>query len=313
MALTVRPLPEQQLDDADRVFRLAFGTFLGLPDPLQFGGDSDMLRPRWHAKSPVVLAAYDGSRLVGSNVVTRWGSFGFFGPLTVLPEYWGRGVAQALLGETLAQFDAWQTQQRALFTFPHSTQHVHLYQKFGFWPQMLTPVMAKRVAAALAPAGTITFATLSADQRITALAACRELTDQILPGLDLSSEITALAAQQLGDTVLVYEDQALVAFAVCHAGKGSEAGSDTAYIKFGAARPSSRSAVHFEQLLAASEAFAAQRRLTTLKAGTNVARIEAYQQLLRHGFRTIVQGVAMQNPNSAGTLRPGLFVIDDWR
>jgi hypothetical protein len=39
MEIEVRPLREPDLDDADRIFRLAFGTFIGLPDPLAFGGD----------------------------------------------------------------------------------------------------------------------------------------------------------------------------------------------------------------------------------------------------------------------------------
>ena len=40
---------EEDLDAADRVMRLAFGTFLGLPDPLTFMGDADYVRTRWIA------------------------------------------------------------------------------------------------------------------------------------------------------------------------------------------------------------------------------------------------------------------------
>ncbi len=36
-----------QLEEAERAFRLAFGTFLGLPDPLRFMGEADLVRPRW--------------------------------------------------------------------------------------------------------------------------------------------------------------------------------------------------------------------------------------------------------------------------
>ena len=41
MQIRIRPLEERDLAEADRILRLAFGTFLGLPDPLKMFGDSD--------------------------------------------------------------------------------------------------------------------------------------------------------------------------------------------------------------------------------------------------------------------------------
>jgi len=75
------------------------------------------------------------------NLVTRWGSFGFFGPLTVLPEYWNRGVAKQLLASTMTIFDGWGLRHTGLFTFAQSAKHVGLYQSFGYWPRYLTAVM----------------------------------------------------------------------------------------------------------------------------------------------------------------------------
>lgn len=37
----VRPLRELELPVADRIFRLSFGTFIGLGDPMAFGGEAD--------------------------------------------------------------------------------------------------------------------------------------------------------------------------------------------------------------------------------------------------------------------------------
>jgi hypothetical protein len=47
--VTIRPLRESELETADRIFRLAFGTFLGLPNPETFAGDADAVRTRWKA------------------------------------------------------------------------------------------------------------------------------------------------------------------------------------------------------------------------------------------------------------------------
>jgi hypothetical protein len=35
--------------------------------------------------------------------------------------------------------------------------------------------------------------------------------------------------------------------------------------------------------------------------------------MLARGFRTFLEGVAMQRPNEPGYNRPDCFVIDDWR
>jgi GNAT superfamily N-acetyltransferase len=105
--IKIGPLKESELEDADRIVRLAFGTFLGVPNPLEFMGDRNFMTPRWRTKNVKVIAAREGSRLIASNVVTRWGSFGFFGPLTVLPEYWDRGLTQRLLEAIMKIFDKW--------------------------------------------------------------------------------------------------------------------------------------------------------------------------------------------------------------
>src|SRR5580658_1414858 len=141
LSIKVGPLKKNEIEEAGRIARLAFGTFVGLPNPLEFFGDRDFVTPRWRASHAEMIAARDGQRLIGSNVVIRWGSFGYFGPLSVLPEYWNQGVAQRLLESTMSIFEKWGVRHTGLFTFPHSTKHVGLYQKFGYWPQYLTALM----------------------------------------------------------------------------------------------------------------------------------------------------------------------------
>lgn len=54
----VRQLAAGDVPEADRVFRLAFGTFLGLPDPQSFTGDADIVGTRWRASPGLALGAY---------------------------------------------------------------------------------------------------------------------------------------------------------------------------------------------------------------------------------------------------------------
>ena len=313
--VTIGPLKASELDEADRIVRLAFGTFLKVPNPLDFMGDRNFLTPRWRSAHVKVIAAREGGRLIGSNVATRWGAFAFFGPLTVLPEYWDRGVAQRLLEATMSLFDRWGVRRSGLFTFAHSAKHVALYQKFGYWPQYLTALLTRtplpQSAALTAHSGTL-LSNLPRSRRGQAIQACAKLAGGIDRGLDLSGEIHAALRQRTGDVVLSSGNRSLEGFAVCLTGPGSEGGAKTCYVKFAAARGGAGAGARFERLLDACEAFAASRA-TTLEAGVNLAREDAYRRLIARGYRVTTLGVAMQRPHAAGHNRPRAYVIDDWR
>lgn len=312
--VVVRPLRENDLPAADEIMRVAFGTFLGMPEPRTFMGDAAFIRPRWRSNPAGAFAAETDSTLVGSNFATRWGSFGFFGPLTVRPELWDRGVGKRLLEPIVACFESWRVTHAGLFTFAHSQKHVGLYQHFGFWPRFLTAIMAKPVSSEQpTPPDWSAFSRLPPEKRADLLRACRDLTDAVYEGLDLSEEIEAVAAFDLGETALLWADGRLAGIAVCHFGAGTEGGSERCYLKFAAVRPDGSAAANFTQLLNACEALARERGLSALVGGTNLARAEAYCLMREHGFATTMQGVAMQRPNQEGYNRAGIYVIDDWR
>jgi GNAT superfamily N-acetyltransferase len=310
--VAVRPLTPDDVDVADRVMRIAFGTFLGAPDPIAVFGDAQYVRPRYHAAPSWAVAAELDGELVGSNFATRWGSFAFFGPLTVRPDLWDRGIAGRLMEPIMDLFDQWGVRQAGLFTFPQSPKHIGLYQKFGFWPQHLTSLMEKPIPAATETAKPSTLSAAAEGEREAVLSACRELTDQIYGGLDVSHEIVSTDAQQLGETVLLRDRTELGGFAVCHCGAG-EAGSATCFVKFAAARPGPGAPDRFERLIDACEQLAAACGLERLVAGINTARHDAYRRLLARGYRTWLEGVIMQRPSEPGYCRPDAYVIDDLR
>jgi GNAT superfamily N-acetyltransferase len=98
MNLAIRTLPESDLAAADRIYRLAFG------------------------------------------------SFGFFGPLTVRPDLWDQGIASRLVAAAVERFDSWGLAQTGLYTFAASIKHVRLYQKYGCWPGHLTMILSAHIA-----------------------------------------------------------------------------------------------------------------------------------------------------------------------
>jgi hypothetical protein len=45
----------------------------------------------------------------------------------------------------------------------------------------------------------------------------------------------------------------------------------------------------------------------------NLARLDAFREMLNAGFRTTMQGVAMERNADPGYNRPDVFLVDDWR
>jgi ribosomal protein S18 acetylase RimI-like enzyme len=310
----IAPLDAGDLPEAERIFRVAFGTFLGAPDPEVFWADRDYVYGRHRAPHVAAFGAKIDGSLVGSNFATKWGSVGFFGPITVRPDLQERGIAQALLAKTMEQFDAWQTRHVGLFTFPQSAKHIGLYQKYGFYARFLTAIMSAPVGRRpSAAAGWSRFSDLNTAQQNEALLACQDITDTLYPGFDLTEEIRATQAQGLGDTVLIDGPGGIGAFAVCHYGPNSEAGADACFIKFGAVRAGVQAEQDYLRLLDACEAQAAAVGMPNVLAGANMARHEAYRHLVSRGFRTEILGVTMHRHNDPGYCRPGAYIIDDWR
>ena len=283
-------MEERDLEQSRRIFRVAFGTFLGVPDPENFRSDRDYYQ-RWHSDPMRAIVAEDGGHVVGSNLGTNWGSFGFFGPLTVHPDYWNQQVGKALIGPVLDILAARGARDMGLYTFSNSPKHAGLYQSFGFWPRFLTAIMTKKPAS------------VAAEFSLEATLDVAQFCDTIHAGLDVSAEVQAVRAQRLGKTIFIDGG-----FAVCHVGEGTEAGRSTCYVKFAASEPRA-----FDRLLNAIESFAASQDCQVLEVGVNLSRIEAYQAMLQRGFRTLTQGVAMHRPNQPLYNRPGVYVLDDWR
>jgi Acetyltransferase (GNAT) family len=118
--VSVRPLEERDLAAADRIMRVAFGTYLGLAEPGEMFGDAQFVHTRFRAAPDCAWAAVLEGELVGSAFATRWGTFGFLGPVTTRPDVWDRGVGSTLLEPVSEAFRRWELRQAGLFTFPGS-------------------------------------------------------------------------------------------------------------------------------------------------------------------------------------------------
>ena len=315
MSVIVRGMTEADLPSASRVCRTAFGTFLGAPDIANFWADRDLVVGRFANEHTAAFTAELDGELVGSNFATRWGSVGFFGPLSVRPDRQGRGISKPLVAAVSEELEKWGTRHNGLFTFAQSALHVGLYGQFGFHARFLTAIMSAPTRPGPHEGRWSRYSSLSEDDRPAVEEACREVTETLYEGLDLGAEIRTLAARGFGDTLLLWDTvpSRLAGFAVCHWGPASEAGEGCCFVKFGAVRAGPGAEERFSALLEAASALGAEIGMPSLLAGVNLAREEAYRHMLARGFRTQIQGVTMHRPNEAGYSRPGNYILDDWR
>jgi predicted N-acetyltransferase YhbS len=323
METVIRPLKKADLGEADRIYRLSFGTFLGLSDPVSFFGDADSIRTRFRADPTLSLAAVVDGNFVGSNFIANWGSVGVFGPLTVHPDFWNKGIAKRLLDKTMEIFERLKTRHIGIFTFSNSPKHVHLYQKYDFWPRFLTAVMSKPLKSEYAMKDDqemiswTKYSDMQKERPSEILNNCYSLTDSIYDGLDLNVEIQSVANQKLGDTILLTDNKSnkLLGLAICHCGPKTEAGSNTCYVKFGLVTASEDGSepANFDELIECCEKFAVSQGLSKLAAGVNMGNLGAYRKMISKGFRTEFQGVMMTKNNDPGYHIEDIYAIDDWR
>jgi len=149
----VRPLADQDLDEADRIFRVAFGTFLGAPDPEGFFGDADYVRTRWRAQSR--RRACRGARWPPGRLELRHqlGQRRILRPVDHRAALLGPGHrAQRLLDSTMELFTAWKTRHIGLFTFRAERQARGLVSEIRVSGRVfLTAVMSQSRAAGCCP------------------------------------------------------------------------------------------------------------------------------------------------------------------
>jgi GNAT superfamily N-acetyltransferase len=306
--LNISLLQERDLPEAERLLKLAFGTFKRLQEPLDFGKGAKY-SSRWYGEPLATFAAKQDGLLIGYVMLAHWGSFGRLGPIVTHPDHWNQGIASQLMRLALAEFEQWQVRQMGLCTYANSTKHLYFYGKFGYAPRFLIALFTKAISHTKQPLQGQRYSQLTAEQQAEFLEAAYQLTDWIYEGLDLGSEIKLVEKYSLGETIFLGDDAGLAGLAICHYGIKSEAPENSCYVKFAAAKSSEV----FERLLDKCEMLTATVCLSSLVAGVDTACEDAYQRMLARKYRIQTLMLSMYKPNKLGYTRPDTYIIDDLR
>jgi GNAT superfamily N-acetyltransferase len=156
----------------------------------------------------------DRGHIVAFNMVHQSGTEGWMGPLAVRTEFQGAGTGKEIVTRGVEWLKTRGASVIGLETMPRTMDNIGFYSRLGFLPGRLTITTTLEAAYSELPA--VLIGRLSAQTRDDALAACRALVQRLLPGYDYTREITLTHELSLGDTVLLYDRDSLVGFALAH-------------------------------------------------------------------------------------------------
>jgi GNAT superfamily N-acetyltransferase len=148
------------------------------------------------------------------NMVHQSGAEGWMGPLAVRSDQQGHGVGKDVVSRGIAWLRHREAKVIGLETMPRTMDNIGFYSRLGFVPGQLTLTLSYDAVRQEAPIDLLS--RLSPSARDDAIAECRALLDQVLPGSDYSREIGLTADLQLGDTFLLRDRDSLVGFALAH-------------------------------------------------------------------------------------------------
>jgi len=158
----------------------------------------------------------DAGGLAAFNMVHLSGSEGWMGPLAVHPSLQGGGTGNQVVRTGLAWLRQRGARVLGLETMPRTVDNIGFYSRIGFRPGHLTVTMVRELEAPAdrAAGGRL----LSGDGTGQALlAATRELTNTLAPGVDYTRELVLTRELGLGDTtILEGQDGRPLAFALWH-------------------------------------------------------------------------------------------------
>jgi GNAT superfamily N-acetyltransferase len=156
----------------------------------------------------------DRGHLVGFNMVHRSGVEGWMGPLAVRTEHQGGGVGKEIVTRGIEWLKAQHATIIGLETMPRTMDNIGFYSRLGFHPGRLTITTTLEAEYADTPATLLS--RMSTSSMGGAIAECRALVQRLLPGYDYTREIHLTAELALGDTVLLYDRDELVGYALAH-------------------------------------------------------------------------------------------------
>jgi GNAT superfamily N-acetyltransferase len=218
--------------------------------------------------------------LVAFNMVHRSGGEGWMGPLAVRPDRQGEGLGSTMVRLGIEWLKGQGARTIGLETMPRTVENIGFYSRIGLVPGPLTVTLVHDVPRRLAGApDLLSGAGHQVPRRIDD---CRQLTDELAPGVDFTREIVLTRDLGIGDTTLLHDGGRLLAFALWHSTPlaAGRAKDEVRVLKLVA-----RDLAAFDRLLDALHGTAARERVGRIAIRCQTEYAEAYLHLIGEGYR----------------------------
>ena len=286
----IRTMQEEDLDQVIEIEAAAFGAWYRQV----YGEESGIpQRKRTNVRSCLIkdpagcFVAQEDDQLAGFIFSRTWGSVGWFGTFSVLPEWQGKGIGKRLITASLGYLRQRPGRMIGLSTMPESPYNLGLYLKRGFQMRYLTLFLRKSLKESPDSSRELLYwsqATPACQARW--LANLREASERLYPGLDYSKEIEVTAQYGQGETVILTEGGQAVGMAVVwltSGRQGLEANYGNTQVLL--LDPSHTDADQFRTLLMGAEAMVQARGLEEIIVPVNTQHTWALEHLLHWDYR----------------------------
>jgi ribosomal protein S18 acetylase RimI-like enzyme len=228
-------------------------------------------------------------RIVGYVFSRRWGSVGWFGPLSVDPELAGQGIGRLLVGEVVNHLIEADVRTVGLETNPRSRYNIGFYSKLEFEPSQLIVDVARELSDRWEelPAGyqALRLGRASEKEIPHLLATLGHLAEGVCPGLDYRAEAELIINHSYGDALILFDSGEPVGAALAHTEPYTETEERALLKVFTLVMAPTRPLEDLGTLVSALEHWAREEFLSGLSLRVSTRFGRAFRFLLESGFK----------------------------
>ncbi|MFL0253074.1 GNAT family N-acetyltransferase [Clostridium neuense] len=162
------------------------------------------------------------NKVVGYNFLHLWGSFAWFGPLGVHPEYKGSGIGKALIAHTIKILkEDYNASTIGLNTMPESSYNVGFYMNLGFSPLKLTLSLKKELDeldySSDSNKYSVNEVNIASETDYYSLKTnLKNLANKVFKDFDLTPELNLIKHQGLGTIFELKDGGSICGIAICY-------------------------------------------------------------------------------------------------
>ena len=162
------------------------------------------------------------NKVVGFNFIHIWGSFAWFGPFGVHPEYQGKGIGKVLINHTIKILkEDYKVSTIGLNTMPESQYNVGFYMSLGFTPLKLSLNLKKQLDFSNTESFSSNYKVIPIDisneaNYIYLKDNIKSISNEVFNNFDLTSELHLVKYKSFGTVFTVKNGDKVQGIAVCH-------------------------------------------------------------------------------------------------